>query len=93
MLTVRSGTERILATDRKLSEQDLEREMQEETVIISSDGGEEVVLIGENSPIYQGALVVCQGGDDPAVQLQITNAVSALTGLSANKITVCKGSG
>ena len=93
MLTVHSGTERILATDRKLSEQEFEREIQEETVVISSDGGDEVVLVGQNYPVFQGALVVCQGGDDPAVQLQLTKAVSALTGLSANKITVCKGSG
>lgn len=92
MLTVRSGMERILATDQELSEQEYEREAQRKTVVISGDNGEEVVLIGQNYPIFQGALVVCRGGGDPAVQLQLTKAVSALTGLSSNKITVCKGS-
>lgn len=92
MLTVRSGMERILATDQELSEQEYEREAQRKTVVISGGSGEEVVLIGQNYPIFQGALVVCRGGEDPTVQLRLTKAVSALTGLSSNKITVCKGS-
>lgn len=92
MLTVRSGMERILATDQEFSEQEYEREAQRKTVVISGDNGEEVVLIGQNYPIFQGALVVCRGGEDPTVQLRLTKAVSALTGLSSNKITVCKGS-
>ena len=37
------------------------------------------------------ALVVCPGGNDPAVKLQISEAVAALTGLGAEKISICKG--
>ena len=92
MLTVRSGMERILATDQEITERDAESNLREETVIISTDAGDEVVLIRQNYPIFQGALVVCQGGDDPEVQLQLTRALSALTGLNTNRITVCKGS-
>ena len=43
-----------------------------------------------NSPIYQGAVVVCQGADRPAVRLALTQAVSNATGLSYDKITVLK---
>lgn len=92
MLTVKSGTERIFATDVKTSESDTETEQTEEMVVISRDDGEEVVLISRNYPTFQGALVVCPGGGDPQVQLQITRALSALTGLGAGRITVCKGS-
>lgn len=92
MLTVRSGMERILATDRESTETDEKYELREETVILSTDSGDEVVLIGQNYPTFQGALVVCPGGDDPKVQLAITRALSSLTGLSSNRITVCKGS-
>ena len=92
MLTVKSGTERILATDQERSEDEREREERQETVILSTDAGEEVVLIGQNYPVFQGALIVCQGGDDPQVQLKLITAVSALTGLTSNRITVCKGS-
>lgn len=92
MLTVRSGMERILATDKDVSESDTEHESKEEIVVISTDAGDEVVLIGQNYPVFQGALVVCPGGDVPEVQLQLTRALAALTGLSTNRITVCKGS-
>ncbi len=92
MLTVKSGTERILATDLETSESGDEADRTAEIVVLSNDDGEEVVLIGQNYPTFQGALVVCPGGDDPQIQLQITRALSALTGLGAGRITVCKGS-
>lgn len=92
MLTVKSGTERILASDRESAENGDRLEQTEKTVVLSGDSGEEVVLIGENYPTFLGALVVCPGGGDPQIQLQITRALSALTGLGAGRITVCKGS-
>ena len=45
----------------------------------------------ENGRIV-GAAVLCQGGDDPLVRLRLTEALTALTGLSSNRVTVCKGS-
>lgn len=92
MLTVRSGMERVLATDRESSESENESSLQEQTVIISTGAGEEAVLVTQRYPTFQGALVVCRGGDDPQVQLLLTRALSALTGLSSGRITVCKGS-
>ena len=41
-------------------------------------------------PTYRGALVVCQGGDRADVKLAVTEAVSALTGLSSDRVTVAK---
>ena len=38
----------------------------------------------------EGAVVVCAGGDDPAAQYLVTNAVSAYTGLGSDKISVMK---
>lgn len=40
---------------------------------------------------WAGAVIVCEGGDNAAVRLQLTRAVSSLTGLSSDKITVVKG--
>ena len=39
---------------------------------------------------YRGAVVVSPGGDDPQVRLALSQAVSVLTGLGADRITVCK---
>lgn len=41
-------------------------------------------------PAYQGAVIVCQGGNQPTVQLAVVEAVSDVTGLTADKITVLK---
>jgi stage III sporulation protein AG len=37
-----------------------------------------------------GAIVVCQGGDQPTVRLAILDAVSKVTGLGADKISILK---
>ena len=92
MLTVRTGMERILATDVTETMSERDAEQLREILVLDKDDGDEVVLIGQNYPTFQGALVVCPGGDDPQVRLQITQALSALTGLGAGRITVCKGS-
>jgi len=92
VLTVQCGMERVLATDTEARQSENDREMESQTVIISTDEGEEAVLITQRYPTFQGAVIVCPGGDDPEVRLQLTRAVSVLTGLGSDHITVCKGS-
>ncbi|WP_186564429.1 stage III sporulation protein AG [Lawsonibacter celer] len=92
VLTVKSGARRILAQDGKTTQKDGQVDSTISTVIISNgDRSEETVALQQLSPQYQGALVVCSGGDDPAVRLCLSDAVSALTGLGADKISICKG--
>ena len=67
------------------------RETETETVVISrGSGGEETVVLEIRAEQYRGAVVVCEGGDDPGVVLALTRAVSAATGLGADRITVMK---
>jgi len=61
-----------------------------ETVLVEGSAGDEAVVVRKQYPTYRGALVVCQGGDRAEVQLAVTEAVAALTGLSADRITVAK---
>lgn len=91
VLTVKGGVERIYAMDTEYSEERESRNESRTTVLISTGSGtEEAAIIQQIYPEFQGALIVCEGGDDPAVKLFITQAVSALTGLGADKITVCR---
>ena len=90
-LTVKSGMEQVLASDRTTSVSERGSSVEEETVLISSGGGQETVLLTQKYPTFQGALVVCEGGDNAQVRLLLTQAVSALTGLGTDRITVCKG--
>ena len=92
LLTVEQGVEQVLATDQRLEQGEGTVDQEEETVLISGENGEQAVVLTQRGPTFQGALVVCPGGDDPQVRLTLTQAVSALTGLGADRITVCKGS-
>ena len=94
MLTLESDGERTLAEDREEtlggSPDAPESQSRRVTVILSVSGGEEVVVTRRESPVYRGALVVCQGADRAEVKLAVTQAVAALTGLGADRITVVK---
>ena len=61
-----------------------------ETVLVDGTEGDGTVVVRTVYPTYRGALVVCQGGDRPEVKLAVTEAVAALTGLSADRVTVAK---
>lgn len=91
-LAVKSGLEQVPLTDRSASVTERGNSVEEKTVVIDTGSGKEVVVRMRRSPVFQGAVVVCQGGDRAEVQLLLTRAVSALTGLGADRITVCKGS-
>ena len=95
MLTVDTDGERQLARDTELTysgetsaPEDYSRRT--ETVLVDGSDGDETVVTRTLYPTYRGALVVCQGGDRAEVRLAVTEAVSALTGLTADRITVAK---
>ena len=95
LLTAESDGERRLAQDTEISysgstaaPEDYSRTS--ETVLVDGGGGNGPVVTKTQYPTYRGALVVCQGGDRADVKLTVTEAVSALTGLTADRITVAK---
>lgn len=59
-------------------------------VITGSDRTQQGLIRQIDPPIYLGAVIVCQGGDDPSVRLAIVEAVSDVTGLGADRISVLK---
>ena len=59
-------------------------------MLTRGSGSQEVIVTQQVYPVYQGAVIVCQGAGNSAVRLAITEAVSALTGLSANRISIVK---
>ena len=64
-----------------------------ETVLINQGGsGQEALQSQEIYPPYIGALVVCDGADQPGIVLKVKEAVSVLTGLGTDCISVVKRS-
>lgn len=95
LLTLHSGRELVLAQDSTLRYSgDVQApdsyDRTTDTVIVSGGGAGDVVVTQQRFPLYRGALVVCDGGGSDSVRLEIIGAVSALTGLGADKISVVK---
>lgn len=67
---------------------------QMETALAAVEGVGRMCLVLSAEPgngRWTGALVVCEGADSAAVRLRLTTALSALTGLSSDKIAIMKG--
>ena len=80
-----------LESDSETKDGVLSKEETEKTVIVSKGGSyDEPIVIKKDYPIFQGALIVCDGGGDAEIRLQLTRAVAALTNLSSHNITILK---
>lgn len=88
IVTLKNEGKRILAQD---IEQEGGGQGTMTTVRINSGSGtQEVVEIEHEYPQFQGVVVVCDGGGSARVKLEIIAAVSALTGLDSNAISISK---
>ena len=91
MLSVSTGEEILYQTNENNSEGTESSSVKKETVMVTdSDRNENGLIRQVNPPVYLGAIVVCQGADDPVVRLAIVEAVCKVTGLSSDKISVLK---
>ena len=97
-LALKTGLEVVVSKDTQSSqhrEMDNDKlvsynlETNDKTVVMqSAGGGTQPVISKRIYPECLGALVVYQGAQDATMQLWIVNAVSALTGLGSDRITV-----
>ena len=91
MLTIAEGEETFYQTNDDTSKNNEAESFKTNTVTITDAQRNETGLIKQVNPaIYKGAIIVCQGGDNPVVQLAIVDAISKITGLGANQISVLK---
>lgn len=87
ILSLDSGARSVLAQDR---EQDTAG-ASIQTVTVGSGSGQNVVPVQTMAPVFRGALVVSPGAFDAGVRLELTRAVSVLTGLGSDCICVTTG--
>ena len=84
------GDAEVVLSLRGTASRDLAKGNSEALVISAGGGTQSTVELRYLYPEYRGAVVICEGGDDPRVKLDVTSAVSILTGLGSDKITVVK---
>jgi stage III sporulation protein AG len=91
LLSVAKGENTVYQTDLNSDTSEENKSVDSKTVLITDSQRIERGLVQQtNPPIYLGAVVCCQGADNPAVRLAIVEAVSTATGLGSDKITVLK---
>lgn len=67
-----------------------DRKTENEYVIVKEQNSQSGMLIKRDYPEIQGVMIVCEGGDISKVKNEVTNAVCALLGISANNVSVTK---
>lgn len=83
LLTVATGEETVYQTDDGSDSRD--------TVIVEDAQRQEGGLVQRVlAPVYRGAVIACQGADLASVRLAIVEAVSCVTGLRSDQISVVK---
>ena len=87
MLTQAEGEKTVYQTDTELSD---DRQKQKTVIITQSDRAEAGLIQQTLPPVYLGAIIVCEGADDPKVKLAICEAVAKVTGMGMNQISVVK---
>lgn len=86
-VTLETGPQTIYAldeTDRG------ENGVETQHILLDSDQGQDALVEVVWEPEIRGIAVVCQGADNVGVQSQIIEAVSVLTGVSSNRISIAK---
>ena len=77
MLTLRTGPTLSLASDKDETLRDAEMRTENQILKLNRGSGmQEVVITQQRYPVFQGAVIVCDGAGNSAVRLQVTEAVS-----------------
>ncbi len=87
MITLKASREKVMLRDNERQENSL----REESVLVEGEeGNTEPYVVQEVEPEIEGILVVCDGGNDPALQREIIAGISALFPVESHKIKVMK---
>lgn len=91
LLTEAKGEQILYQTDESITNAGNGNDRRTETVLVNNTDKSETGLIRQRiPPVYQGAVILCQGADRAEVRLRIVEAVMSATGLTSDKITVLK---
>lgn len=91
LLTTAEGEETVYQTDVDQNKNNDSENNRSDTVTLTKSDREQQGLIRQiKAPIYRGAIIVCQGADSADVRLALVDAVSKITCLRSDQISVLK---
>lgn len=86
MITIDSTNESVYATENKTNERTDEKKY----VLIKENGEDDGLLLKVTQPAIRGAAVICDGADSSEVRQEITGVVTAVLGISTNRVNIAK---
>lgn len=86
MLTLDCGDESVYATENKSTDNSDEKTY----VLIENDGENGGLLLKVSQPQVRGVAVVCEGADSAKVKQEITGTLTAVLGISTNRVNIAK---
>ena len=87
-VTLDASAETVYALDETDGGENGQRQL--EHILVDTRDGQDALVEMTWEPVIRGIAVVCEGADDVTVNAQITQAVSVLTGVSTNRISIAK---
>ena len=89
LLTEKEGSQTLYQTDSQTDADESGSRRTDDTVLIEDENRTESGLVRQTlGPVYRGAVILCQGADQPSVRLAIVETVRCVTGLGADRISV-----
>lgn len=62
----------------------------EEYVLVDGQDGRKTVAVSVEEPVIRGVAVICQGGDQTAVQARVLETVTTLLDISSARVSISK---
>lgn len=91
LLTTAEGEETVYQTDVDQNKNNDSENNRSDTVTLTTSDREQQGLVRQvKAPIYRGAIIVCQGAGSADIRLALVDAVSKITGLRSDQISVLK---
>ena len=91
MLSLEQTEEAVYAVNTRQTSGSDSRSLESDVSVVSNGScGETPVTVKNLLPTFRGAVVLCDGADDAAVRLAVTQAVGTVCGIGSDKITVLK---
>ena len=87
MLSLDQTEESVYAVNTRQTSGSDSRSRESDVSVVSN---ETPVTVKRVLPVFRGAVVLCDGADDASVRLSVTQAVSTVCGIGADKVTVLK---
>ena len=90
MLTLESSDENVYAMEHKQSSSEKSEQSENEYVLIDKDGDDNGLLLKIVEPEIRGVAIVCDGADSAQVKQAIISSVTAVLGITANRVSISK---